>query len=164
MGYNQRAVSNLSGEERFFSAIGRFIFEFSQLEYTLKLFISKVVGLKDEHFQALMSHDFALTCAIAQTVLGKVVALEKSEDLKTLINKCRSLNDERVRVAHGLWSIVSGSGALHHVSRRKLQVSSHFQEPDALANLADSAAVLRFELAQILRHKKSRGPRTAPSE
>jgi hypothetical protein len=71
MGYNQQAVSNLPGEERFFSAIGRFVFEFSQLEYTLKLFISRVIGLKDKHFNALMSHDFALTCSIAQTVLAR---------------------------------------------------------------------------------------------
>ena len=52
MGVHQRAVDNLSGEEKFFSAIGRFISEFSQLEYTLKYLISKS---RSEKFLSLMN-------------------------------------------------------------------------------------------------------------
>src|SRR5438876_12360341 len=89
MGDHRRAVDNLSGEEKFFSAIGRFISEFSQLEYTLKYLISKKVGLRDKHFPALMSHDFALTCTIAQTILSESVAPEKLKKLKTFISDCR---------------------------------------------------------------------------
>jgi hypothetical protein len=150
MGVHQRAVDNLSGEEKFFSAIGRFISEFSQLEYTLKYLISKKAGLRDKHFPALMSHDFSLTCTIAQTVLSESVAPGKLEDFETFINKCLSLNHDRVRVAHGLWVIANEGGVLQHVSRQKLQnCSLHFKEPTVLAGLADKAALLRFELAQI---------------
>jgi hypothetical protein len=155
MGRHQRAVSNLSGEEKFFSAIGRFVSEFSQLEYTLKYLISKKVGLRSKHFPALMSHDFALTCTIAQTILSESVAPEKSEKFKTFISACQTLNTDRVRVAHGLWVIANEAGVLQHVSRQKLQsFSPYFKEPIVLAGLADKAALLRFELAQIFPSRK----------
>ena len=111
---------------------------------------SKKVGLRSKHFPALMSHDFALTCTIAQTILLESVAPEKLEKFKTFISDCRTLNDNRVRVAHGLWVIANEEGVLQHVSRKKLQsFSLHFKEPTVLAGLADKAALLRFELAQI---------------
>jgi hypothetical protein len=113
-----------------------------------------------------MSHDFALTCTIAQTILSESVASGKLKNFETFINKCRSLNDDRVRVAHGLWVIGNEEGVLHHVSRQKLQWSSpHFEQPTVLAGLAVKAAVLRFELAQIFPRRRKfflrRATRTA---
>jgi hypothetical protein len=101
-----------------------------------------------------MSHDFALTCTIAQTILSESVAPGKSKNFETFINKCRSLNEDRVRVAHGLWVIANEEGVLQHISRQKLQISPHFKEPTVLAGLADNAAVLRFELAQIFPRRR----------
>jgi hypothetical protein len=156
MGYNQQAVSNLSGEDQFFSAMGRFISEFSQLEYALKLSIAKKVGVKGRHIPAVMSHDFGLTCTIAQEILSEIVDPKDLKKFKTFINKCKSLNDHRVRVAHGLWSIRNWGGVLQHVSRQNFQIERHYQEPAVLAGLADDAAVLRFELVQILRSIEGR--------
>jgi hypothetical protein len=98
MGVHQRAVSKLSGEEKFFSVIGRFT---------------------------------------------------KLKKFNTFISDCRTLNNDRVRVAHGLWVIANENGVLQHVSRQELQFSLHFKEPTVLAGLADKAALLRFKLAQI---------------
>lgn len=70
-GHHQRAVNKFTSEDRFFSAIGRLIFEFSQLEYTLKHHISERIGLGDEYFDALMTHDFAMLCTIAESVLTR---------------------------------------------------------------------------------------------
>ena len=149
MGFHKDALCALPEEERFFSAIGRFIDEYSQLETILKLVIAKAIGLKRKHFDALMTHDFALTCVLAKTVLAESVEPKKSKAFETLISDCLKLNEDRVRVVHGLWLITGKEGGASHVSRNSLKRSSHFQDPYELAKLAEKAAVLRFNLAQI---------------
>jgi hypothetical protein len=69
MDHHQRSVNKFTSDDRFFSAIGRFIFEFSQLEYTLKHYIAEAIDLRDEHFNPIMTQDFAMLCKIAETVL-----------------------------------------------------------------------------------------------
>ena len=148
--HNQRAVNKFTSEDQFFAAIGRFIFEFSQLEYTIKHHIAETVDLQDQYFNAIMTHDFALLCTIAESVLGPRVAEQKAADFKKLIAKCRSLNTDRVRIAHGLWFVGGGRGALHHVSRQKLKEDTHFEEANDIANKADLAANLRSEFEEIM--------------
>jgi hypothetical protein len=41
MDHHKQSVNKFTAEDRFFSAIGRFIFEFSQLEYTLKHHVAR---------------------------------------------------------------------------------------------------------------------------
>ena len=55
MDHHKKSVNKFTAEDRFFSAIGRFIFEFSQLEYAFKVYIAEAVGVKDKHFQC--NHD-----------------------------------------------------------------------------------------------------------
>jgi hypothetical protein len=69
MDRHKKSVNKFTSEDRFFSAIGRFIFEFSQLEYTLKHHVAEEINLREEHFNAIMTHDFALLCTVAETVL-----------------------------------------------------------------------------------------------
>lgn len=111
-------MRELNGPDKFFSAIGRFLYEFSQLEFSLKCTVASAVGLKYEHSESIMMHDFALLCTIAQSILMPTVS--KPAKLKDLIGKCRSLNDDRVRIVHRVWHIwTKGGGWLQHVSRQK---------------------------------------------
>src|SRR5262245_24165138 len=41
-------------------AIGRFIYEFSQLEFAIRALVAEKAGVGDEHFSAIMVHDVAL--------------------------------------------------------------------------------------------------------
>jgi hypothetical protein len=66
--------------------------------------------------------------------------------LKELIKECKSLNEDRVRVVHGLWIIAGEKRELHHVSRQTFNNSSHFRDPDELAKKADKALYLRNEI------------------
>jgi hypothetical protein len=158
MGFHKDALCALPKEERYFSAIGRFVDEYSGLEAILKLVIARAIGLKRKHVDALMSHDFALTCNIAETVLAEFVAPEKSEEFKTLISDCRKLNEDRVRIVHGLWLITDKKGVLTHVARNSLKRSSYFQDPNVLAGQAEKAAVLRFNLARIFPRRVQTSP------
>ena len=65
---HQEAIDQLDGSEKFFSAIGRFVVEFSYLELFLKSFIANTIDLKTELVAPILSHDFALLCTVAETV------------------------------------------------------------------------------------------------
>src|SRR5690242_4060138 len=120
--HHPKAVNKFTSDDRWFSAIGRFIFEFSQLEYTLKHYVAEKVGLDDVHFNSIMTHDFAILCNIAEVVLPQepkrpdwhfpdapdtprknkvkkdyqTERIARAKKLKRLINGCRKLNDDRV--------------------------------------------------------------------
>jgi hypothetical protein len=177
---HRQAINKFTSDDRWFSAIGRFIFEFSQLEYTLKHYIAEAIGLKEQHFNSIMSHDFARLCGVAQTVLLQTSAdptsflesdwgeeqmaprfaaalkplmdeqdaqkVQRTNRLRELLKECKSLNEDRVRVVHGLWMIGEGTGELDHVSRSTLTNGSYFRDPDKLAKKADDARHLRTEI------------------
>src|SRR6266540_3125539 len=159
MDHHKRSVNKFTSDDRWYSAIGRFIFAFSQLEYTLKHHVAERIGLRDQYFVPIMNYDFATLCTIAETVLlqkdeeqtyvkenwdkgpaslhrkrikaeFQAKQVKKTKKLKELIKKCKGLNTERVRIVHGLWTIGGGSGKLHHVSRQTLSQSEHFHEAD----------------------------------
>jgi hypothetical protein len=127
-----------------YRAIGRFIFEFSQLEAALKYYIAEKCEIKNEHYAALMVHDFAMLCSIAKKVL---VAPDDigGKDMNAIISACRKLNDVRVRVAHGLWVPFMEGGTVHHTSRQSLtpQMSSH--QTKELEKSASDTHQLRFD-------------------
>jgi hypothetical protein len=171
-----QAINKFTADDRWFCAIGRFIFEFSQLEYMLKYYVALTIGLRDQHFAAITSQfDFARLCAAAenvwlqpytgpsiQDVLGKPPARlrdlkrkkilagadERERMLKKLLNECKLLNEDRVRVVHGLWSIAGAVGVreLNYVSKHTFNNSTHFRDADELAKKADQASHLRFEI------------------
>jgi hypothetical protein len=90
--------------EKTYRAVGRFIFEFSQAEYTIRHYLAQEIGLDEEHFSALVeSYDVALLCTVAKEVFNKSRANTNAAGIKDLINNFRALNDNRNRVVHGLW-------------------------------------------------------------
>lgn len=174
---HEQAVKQVNDENKWFSAIGRFVFEFSQLEYTLKHHLAEAVGLEEAHFNSIMTHDFAMLCNIAEVVLlqepkapdwewpkemitppkrvtrRKIFQIDMATrilKMKEIIKECRQLNDIRVRVVHGLWAVGGGSGHLYHVSRQTLQNKKYFEQADDLATKADIACRLRDEISKAI--------------
>ena len=180
-----QSINKFTSDDRWYTAIGRFIFEFSQLEFTLKYYVAEAIGLaalnddggivSDQHFDTIMHQfDFARLCDIAESVLleprgtGLPVTVEgvvggpapvfhqtaaeheaskrkQTQLLKKLINECKSLNIDRNRVVHGLWSM-GERPELNYVSRT-FNKSSHFGDPEQLGKKADEAARLRMEIS-----------------
>ena len=59
----------LHEKSRMFMAIGRFIYQFSQLEFTMKAFLAAQIGIKEEHFDAVTaSYDFHILSVVTQTI------------------------------------------------------------------------------------------------
>ncbi|HVR58989.1 MAG TPA: hypothetical protein VMT72_19435 [Pseudolabrys sp.] len=137
-----------------YKAIGRFIFEFSQLEAGMKYHIAEQCGIKDEHYNVLMVYDFALLCTIAEKVLVRM-GDSNGKILKNIISECRRMNDVRVRVAHGLWVPFMQGGTVSHVSRQNLTPRLSSDQTQELERCASQTNALRFQfenyaLGQIL--------------
>lgn len=133
--------------EMTYRAIGRFIFEFSQGEYAIRHYLAQEIGLDEEHFSAVVeSYDVGLLCTVAKAVFDKTRAHKNATEIKELINNFRALNDNRNRVAHGLWVPFKDGGTVHHVSRGSLKSHMAANQAVALEKLADEACSLRAEL------------------
>jgi|SRR6516162_7240069 hypothetical protein len=150
MDHHKKSVNKFTADDRFFSAIGRFIFEFSQLEYTIKHHVAEQVGLKDEYFTPVMTHEFAVLCTIAETVLGPGMTGDRAERLKKLIDECRTLNEHRVHIVHGLWFVGREKGRLFPAPKGKIETDVYYEDHNKVAELADLAKRLHNELPDIV--------------
>lgn len=133
--------------EKTYRAIGRFIFEFSQAEYTIRHYLAEEIGLAEEHFTAVVeSYEVGLLCTVAQEVFGKSRANTNADTIKDLINNFRQLSQNRNRIAHGLWVPFKDGGTVHHVPRTNLKSRMAVDQAAAVEKLADAACSLRAEL------------------
>jgi len=141
----------LACNARVFEAIGRFIFQFSQLEFTIRVFLAAQLKLSDEHFDAVTGpYDFRMLCTVAKEI-SLLRFPEQKKDIESLFSRCLSLNDNRVRVAHGLCSGGIGGGmTARHVARSSLKASHYFEKPEDVAKLADIAQSLMAEVLFVL--------------
>lgn len=140
-------------ENDYFRAIGRFVFEFSQLEFTLAWQLAQAIGLADEHLDPVVSaFDFAKLCTTVEAVMAGSLTPEKGAQLKALIKECRGVNDRRVKIVHGLWVVGPGSsGSLHTVSRQSLQRSVAFDTSALeLDELSNRTSELRSKLVDVV--------------
>lgn len=152
--FNQNEVAKLPKDEQFYSAIGRFVVAFSNLEMVLKLWVAETVNLPSEFRERIMTHDFAMLCNIAQTVLPEDMKDGADKALKPIIGRFYELNAHRVRIAHGWW-LGLGTQGVSHVSRQKLRSEMHYRDPLEIAALADSIDALEADLRQWYRRFRS---------
>ena len=134
--------------EKTYRAIGRFIFEFSQAEYTIRHYLAEEIELDEQYFSAVVeSYDVAVLCTVTKEVLDKSRANSNAAAIKDLINNFRALSDDRNHVAHhGLWVPFKDGGTVHHVPRSNLKSRVAANQAEALEKLADEACILRAEL------------------
>lgn len=152
---NQNEVAQLPKDEQFYSAIGRFVIAFSNLEMILKLWIAESVNLPSEFNDRIMTHDFAMLCNIAQSVLPAEMKDGADKALKPIIGRFHELNTHRVRIAHGWWLGI-GSVGVRHVSRQKLRSELYYEDPTEIAALADSIDALDVDLQEWHRNFRIR--------
>ena len=135
--------------EKTYRAIGRFVFEFSQLEYAIRYHLAAELGLNDDHFTfaaVVGSYDAALLGTVAKEVFSRSRTSTNAPKIAKLLNKYREINDERNRIAHGVWHPARDGGTLHYVPRGNLKPQISADRAKALEKLADEARSLRVEL------------------
>jgi hypothetical protein len=122
-----------------YQAIGRFLSEFSQLDFTIRFVLARRLGISDEYFDIVTSpYDFAMLCNVTRELICKQLP-QKKRDIEKLFNECLKLNENRVRVAHGMWTLGQEGLVARHVQRRSLQPQYFFDKRNELGRLAEEA-------------------------
>lgn len=123
------------------------MFEFSQVEYTVRHYLGEAIGLDRRHFSAVVeSYDVGLLVTVAKNVFKTSYGQERGAQIETLLNRFHELNVERKRVAHGLWIPFMDGGTVHYVSRNKLCSVILTEQANELEKRADDACALRADL------------------
>lgn len=145
--------------DKTFRAIGRFLFEFSQLDYEIRRQVGEAAGVDLLHVHDIMTHDFGPLCIAAIKVFdfeysGTREKLRR-EKMQGLLKRAQSLNNTRNAVAHGLWVPFEEGGKVIHLPRDlKLRVSN--QQASALEKKADEAKELRRQIEAEVDDKPAR--------
>jgi len=148
--------------EQTYRAIGRFMFEFSQVEFAIRHHLAEEIGLNGEHFSAVVeSYDVGVLTTVAKEVFKKTRNKENGTEIGKLLDRFRELNEGRKRVAHGLWVPFMEGGTVHYVSRNKLTSSRFKDQAKELEKQADKMCQLRADLEtafsfmpSVFKHKR----------
>lgn len=138
-------------KEATYRAIGHFVARFGGLEYTLRFHLAEEIKLDLNYMSVLVTYDFALLCTAVSKVFSKTLKTEEERHrLKTLISKCRALNDIRVKVVHGQWFESHEGGMVAHVSRRSLAIEDTKEMAKLLEQATNEIRVVFMELQLLL--------------
>jgi hypothetical protein len=125
-----------------FLGIGRFIFEFSQLEFSIRAVLVSRLGLSEEYFNIVTGpYDFAKLCTVTREA-SIVKYPAKKVEIEKLFSACLKLNESRVLVAHGMWLDDLDGLSLRIVSRGTFKTHTHSFKNDELERLSDKAQEL----------------------
>jgi hypothetical protein len=137
-------------EDRVYREIGRFIFEFSQLEYTLRHFVAEMARIDDQYFEVVTSaFDFAKLCS-ALLALSAKKGGKADSTLKDLIAGCHEINTVRLRVVHGLWVVGAGRDRAIHTSRNSMKSEVYFDKPGDLDDQSNRCNKLRSDIEKAI--------------
>ena len=132
------------GLKRLYTVLGRFIFEFSQLDRMLRRAVGEALKLSNDRFHVITSsYDFAKLCQVVPNLYRTVSGCtEKTRgELEGLCKGCLQINDKRVQIVHSAWfASEEGSGA-EYVSRTSLKPAICFPRSH-LQNLTDDVIFL----------------------
>jgi len=149
-------------KSRTYEAIGAFVFHFSQLEFTIRVLLSGILGLTEEQIDVVTApYDFRMLCTVTKIILIQRLSVQKKQ-IEDLFGRCLSLNDRRVQVAHGLWSDDGKGLTARHVARGSLRAEYFFENTEDLVKLADTAQRLMAEILFVM-NIPTEGPQPIPS-
>lgn len=137
-------IENDGDKSDLFHEIGRFIFEYSKLEFTLRRHFRRRVGYKIE-FDDVMSTglDFAKLCNGLLALSAREAGGKPDPVLKKLIDECHRINAVRVAVVHGTWFSTLAEDRVVHVSRTSMQKQTMFRNAGDLDKHSDAMIKLR---------------------
>jgi hypothetical protein len=127
--------------------------------------VANCIGLDEKYLDIITApYDFAMLCTVARELLTLRFP-ERKADFKKLFDRCHQLNNERVKVSHGLWTLGDHGLMARHVSRWSLKPSFVFEQRDKLDQLSVEAqqllqAVLGFNAVASGRKQQSPAPGT----
>lgn len=140
--------------------IGRFVFEYSQLEFDLRKIFRKKIGIDFEHDDIMtVGFDFAKLCAALVAASAIEEDGEADPVLKKLLGQCHKINEVRVAVVHGRWSSTFGGDRAIHVARGSMKQQRMFENEGDLDEYSDAIVKLRANIMEaVSAGNERRGP------
>lgn len=137
--------------DKTYHAIGRFVFAFSQVEYTIRHYLGEAINLNEDYFTPVLeSYDVALLCKVAKEVFAKQRSGKILAGIEKEIDRFLAINDVRNRVVHGLWNPYDDGGTVGHVSRNRLKPKMFQNQAEELEKLADELRALERNLGNAI--------------
>jgi hypothetical protein len=138
-------------QDRVYREIERFIFEFSQIEYTLRYHVADMARVDDQYFDIVTSaFDFAKLCSALLALSAKEKGGKPDPVLKDLVAACHEVNAVRLRVVHGLWVVGSGNDRAIHTSRNSMKSEVYFDKPGDLDDQSNRCNKLRSDIEKAI--------------
>jgi hypothetical protein len=137
--------------DRLCMAIGRFMFEFSQLEFYIRYALKCALGLDDEKF-TVIAYDFAPLCKATDEFFRRFVehAQHDQKEIKSLFNDCLSINDRRVQIAHGTWFVDETGLGAQHVRRGSFTPKVVYEKIGELDQITEKTKDLQSRVSRLL--------------
>jgi hypothetical protein len=132
-----------------FEAMGRFIYMFSQLTFSIKWALSNRLGLRGEYFDIVIGpYDFVTLCNVTEKA-ALLTHSHRETAIKKLFKEIKALNDKRVLVAHAMWvDDFDGLSAIHF-KRNSLSSETYSFKNDELDRFYRKAEELNVRVVAI---------------
>jgi len=123
-------------------AIGKFMCEFSQLEFTIRHVLHERLRLEEKLFDIVIGpYDFKMLCAVTQKV-SCLKYPDRKEAITKLFKEIYALNDKRVHLAHATLTDAPEGFSLRVFNRQKLDSSFVDYTIEDLRSFGDKAQSL----------------------
>jgi hypothetical protein len=132
-----------------YQAIGKFVYQFSQLEYSIRHLLSDLLELTPDQFYIVTaSYDFATLCRVTSAFIHSLPECDEATEEKVteIFKKCFRVNDARVRMVHGTWDDDGAS----HVSRASLKPRSYFASTAEVTNLTQDTKLCMNSIVDLI--------------
>jgi hypothetical protein len=140
--------------------IGRFVFEYSQLEFELRRIFRTKVRIAIEHDDIMTAgFDFARLCAALLAASAIEEDGKPDPALAKLLNQCKRVNEVRIAVVHGRWSSTYGGDRAIHVGRNSMKQERMFEYEGDLDEHSDAIVKLRADIAEAFTAGDERRPK-----
>lgn len=131
-----------SDKTQLYEAIGRFVFQYSQLEYQLRWNLALEAKVDKDLSDILIGpYDFAMLCTVLEKTILKKRSDKDAKAVKKFFKRCRAVNDTRVKIVHGNWSIWK----VTHMSRQTLEAKEYPMSPSEIDKVTQKVNELTFE-------------------
>jgi len=127
--------------------IGRFVFEYSQLEADLRNLFRSMIGYDREHANIISTgFDFSRLCAALLAASAIDEGGKPDREFAKIVSRCQRINEIRVAVVHGRWSSTYGGDRAIHVSKGSMKPTNYFEFEGELDGKSDEIVRLRQDL------------------
>jgi hypothetical protein len=137
----------------YYTAIGRFIVAFSQLERTLRSALGEALQLNTAQFHAVTSpYDFAGLCNVTRSIYGALPNCTDDERIKLreITNACLEINHDRNRIVHGTWFLDLEELGTEHVSRTSHKPTTYYKRIEDIYKVESEITKLMWRLNKFL--------------